>query len=639
MGSGQTPISRNDCVKAFLNSRGHALRKYQRVVIDEVTKLVGEGGVIVAELPTGYGKTLIPVTLAASLVTDNIVSRVIHTYPATSMIEHLLKKDNPELEALRRAWIEALGIGERAGKLLVGARHMFRHESPLLTNPYVVTTLDTLVAHYLKTTFAKLSRASSKGVYSEFSAGVIHSSLLVFDEAHMYPVITEGNDGLTLGKAFNVMAHIMGKHAEVGGVSLFMTATLPEPLLHGLKEVLARYGVTPKIIKYDESQDDPQDKEGSFLSNVSKRSYDVKLKEVQSREELIEELTKHAAKLARKGKKVLAVLNTVGDAVEAYVRIKKMLGNTVPVVLAHSRFTVSDRKSIVEKIKEAAKSGKGSVVVATQVVEASIDISMDALLTDVAPLDSIAQRLGRVCRPGHISSNNKDTKNKNNCDGFVKIYASTSSLKKGKNLYGPYNVDLIKASLRILKDLCKDGKKKFSKFAITPREWISKAYEEAYAPVLLPNDKLLDFLEELTVRTSPALIEEWAYEEFGGFVREKEDLAVTVLAKQALINTYLKEKGVARDELGNAVHDSVEKGRLIKIKLSILINILKEVGIDKVPIAWVSLKNVFLSKASVEYQGLLKIASRGGAYIVIPEELYDSELGLKDPRFGEVVSK
>ncbi len=619
MGLEPTYVLNHGLVKTLLNSRCHALRKYQEIVVEEVGKLVSNGGVVIAELPTGYGKTLIPVTLAASLVTDNVVGRVIHTYPATSMIEHLLRKDDSELEALRRAWLETLGVGEHAGKLLVGARHMFRHESPLLTNPYVVTTLDTLVTHYLKTSFAKLSRASARGVYSEFSAGVIHSSLLVFDEAHMYPVVTEENEGIpVLGKAFNVMAHIMGRHAEVGGVSLFMTATLPEPLLHGLKEVLARYGVTPRIVKYEEGRDDPPDREGSFLNDVSRRSYDVELKELQSKEELIKELSEHAVKLARGGKKVLVVLNTVGDAVEAYTRIKEGLGGIAPVVLAHSRFTLSDRERIVDDVKRAAGSDKGSVLVATQVVEASIDISMDALLTDVAPLDSVAQRLGRVCRPGHI---------KGECVGVVRIYVSASDLRK-KGHYGPYDVDLVKASLRILEDMKENNWKEFRRFAVTPREWVGEAYGEAYAPVLLPDDRLLDFLEGLTVRTSPALIEEWAYEEFGGFIRD-EDLAVTVLVSRTIINAYLKEEGRGREEIRDAILDAVNEGSIIKVRLDTLINILRKAGVNEVPIAWVGLKGVSLSRISVKGQEwMLRTASRGGAYLVIPEELYDSELGL-----------
>ncbi len=613
------PILESGPVKTLLSVMGHGLRRYQQVVVEEVSKLVGEGGVVIAELPTGYGKTLIPVTLAAHLVTEGVVGRVIHTYPATSMIEHLLRKRGSELEALRGVWLKELGVEERASRLLVGARHMFRHESPMLTNPYVVTTLDTLVAHYLKTSFARLSRASARGIYSEFSAGVIHTSLLVFDEAHMYPVITEdGEEAPTLGKAFNVMAHIMGRHAEVGGVSLLMTATLPEPLLHGLEEALARYGVVPRVIKYEEGADDSPEREGSFLSEVRKRSYDVELKEMRSRGELIKELANHAAKLAREGRRVLAVLNTVEDAVRAYLMIREGVGRIVPVVLAHSRFTLSDRERIVGEISKAAEPGGGSVVVATQVVEASIDISMDALLTDVAPLDSIAQRLGRVCRPGHI---------RGECVGVVRIYASTNELRGGKECYGPYDTRLVKASLEALKEMRDSGWKGFSEFTVTPKGLISEAYEEAYAPVLLPHDKLLDFLEGLTVRTSPALIEEWVHEEFGGFVRN-EDLALAVLVDRAAIHEYLEGGEEGGERVREAVANAVREGSIIKVRLGTLMKILEKAGVREVPVAWVSLGGVTIGRVRTDQERLMRTASRGGAYLVIPEDLYDSELGL-----------
>jgi len=621
-------VLENECLKKVLDIGPFTLRAYQRRAVEEVYNLTGSGGVVVAELPTGYGKTLIPVLLTAALVSEGLVSRVIHTYPATSMIEHLVprkgkEEEKVEVRALRRALLECMDLREEVRQALVGVRYMFRHESPLLTNPYVITTLDTLVAHYLKTTFTRALRASGRGTYSEFSAGVIHSSLLVFDEAHMYPVVTEEKvNGIpTLGKAFNVMAYIMGRHAEVGGVSLIMTATLPEPLLHGLKEVLARYGVKPKVIKYDESEDDPPKAEWSFRRDVSKRKYVAQLRRVRGRSDLTKEISREAVNLAMEGKRVLVVLNTVRDAVRTYSMVKSM--TNVPTVLAHSRFTVGDREEIVSRIKRTAGSKEGAILVATQVVEASIDISMDALLTDAAPLDSIAQRVGRVCRSGHMTSEE--------CVGDVRIFYAEKGMPQNKDLYGPYDIALVKASLESLKRMSEED---FNEFSIKPREWISEAYSEAYAPVLLPNDKLLDFLEGLTIRTSPALIEEWAYEEFGGFVRN-EDLAITVLVNRNLINSYLKEPTDWEQSLREAVRGAVRRERMVKVKLGILINMLKKAGMGNVPLAWIGLEQVSLREADLSNEWFLRVATRAGAYVVIPEELYDSELGLIHPVGGD----
>ena len=618
---------KHPCVEDLLNTLDYGLRKYQRLLVEEVGKLVGRGGVVIAEIPAGYGKTLIPVVLAASLVTEGVVGRVIHTYPATSMIEHLLRKDGSEVEALRKVWVKALGIDGGAGRLLVGARHMFRHESPLLTNPYVVTTLDTLTAHYLKTFFAEASRSAGRGAYSEFSAGVVHSSLLVFDEAHMYPVVTEAVTHLphvpVLGKAFNVMAHIMGKHAEVGGASLLMTATMPEPLLQGIKEVLARYGVAPTVIRYDEGLDDPPGMEGSFLGVVKARRYEAELREVRGKGELINAVAREAVRLARRGLKVLVTMNTVSDAVATYLRVKEALSGSATVALAHSRYTLRDREEIVESVIKAGESEGGSVLVATQVVEASIDISMDALLSDVAPLDSIAQRLGRVCRPGHVTGE---------CVGVVKVFVNRDGLRG--EAYGPYDASLVRESLETLKEIRDGGWRELSEFSVTPGKWVSEAYGKAYAPTLLPHEELLDFLESVTIRTSPALMEEWVQEEFGGFVRD-EDLCLAALVSEDVINAYLRGRDGGADRLKEGVRGAVEDGLIVKAPSHALVKVLKGAGIEEVPVARVGLGDVYLARVGVSDERRLRLACRGGTYVVIPEELYDCELGLIHAGGGE----
>jgi CRISPR-associated endonuclease/helicase Cas3 len=65
--------------------------------------------------------------------------------------------------------------------------------------------------------------------------------------------------------------------------------------------------------------------------------------------------------------------------------------------LLHARFIFRDRLSKASKVD---KPESGMIFVATQIVEVSLDISYDVLVTEAAPLDALVQRMGRVNRYG-----------------------------------------------------------------------------------------------------------------------------------------------------------------------------------------------------------------------------------------------
>jgi len=100
------------------------------------------------------------------------------------------------------------------------------------------------------------------------------------------------------------------------------------------------------------------------------------------------------------------VRNTVGRAQETYQQLTSIFGQDVS--LLHSRFLASDRKTKERRIVEAlgAPHEDGSrgdrpqrlVVVGTQVVEQSLDVDFDLLITDLAPIDLLLQRVGRIHR-------------------------------------------------------------------------------------------------------------------------------------------------------------------------------------------------------------------------------------------------
>ena len=99
----------------------------------------------------------------------------------------------------------------------------------------------------------------------------------------------------------------------------------------------------------------------------------------------------------------LVVRNTVRRAQETYERLREHFGEDVS--LNHARFTIGDRlakdKDLLNRFGPPRRAGKRpcrAIVVATQVVEQSLDVDFDLLVTDLAPIDLVLQRMGRLHR-------------------------------------------------------------------------------------------------------------------------------------------------------------------------------------------------------------------------------------------------
>ena len=100
------------------------------------------------------------------------------------------------------------------------------------------------------------------------------------------------------------------------------------------------------------------------------------------------------------GKITLVVCNTVDRACQTFDAIKKQHSGEVQLV--HSRFRPSERETWQERFlsRSACTSGVDRIIVATQVVEAGVDISAGCLVTELAPWPSLVQRFGRCARYG-----------------------------------------------------------------------------------------------------------------------------------------------------------------------------------------------------------------------------------------------
>lgn len=103
-------------------------------------------------------------------------------------------------------------------------------------------------------------------------------------------------------------------------------------------------------------------------------------------------------------RRTLIICNTVARARAIHAALSDAMrrNTTTDLVLLHSRFRSPDRARQQDRLKTPLDVDAGQIVVATQVVEAGVDLSSAILWTEVAPLPSIVQRLGRMNRAGEF---------------------------------------------------------------------------------------------------------------------------------------------------------------------------------------------------------------------------------------------
>lgn len=137
--------------------------------------------------------------------------------------------------------------------------------------------------------------------------------------------------------------------------------------------------------------------------------------------------------------KVLVIFNTIGKAQNAYDSLSQRFPE-VKSMLIHSRYKRGDRVALETQLTEEfdAKYGLGReacFVVSTQVVEVSLDISFDRMITQCAPLDGMIQRFGRVNRK----------RNENTIGKYKPVHV----IKPSGNVM-PYKMDVLRASFEQL---------------------------------------------------------------------------------------------------------------------------------------------------------------------------------------------
>jgi CRISPR-associated endonuclease/helicase Cas3 len=226
----------------------------------------------------------------------------------------------------------------------------------------------------------------------------LRHKLLILDEVHAYD-----------SYMVKLLESLLHYHALQGGSAIILTATLPYFLREKLLNAFYK-GLTISQANFTLNQRLPfplmtQLNHNGLIEQAIDTRYEVKR---QVKIEWINDIDAGICKIRQtiaQGKIICWIKNSVDDAISLYQQLQlKLEIDSNNILLFHSRFAFCDRLEIEQKtLKWAGKTSNsnirhGKVIIATQVIEQSLDLDFDEMISDIAPIDLLIQRAGRLRR-------------------------------------------------------------------------------------------------------------------------------------------------------------------------------------------------------------------------------------------------
>lgn len=326
------------------------------------------------EVPTGLGKTAAIVLgwlwrrcRAEERIQTATPRRLIVCLPQRSLTD--------QVSSQIRRWLDNLDASDVSLHVVMGGRGRAARpwrESPETTS-IIVGTIDMLTSKALVRGYG-----TPRNAFPMDAALMWNDSHIVVDEVQAAPETT-----VTFRQ---IDSFRRGRTIGPTGLTC-MSATVPKGLV---RTVDNPFPDERRIVRIDQDGSDPK--------LIRRRTATRTVRELPIPAGNARQLAAEAIQRHVTGSLTLVIVNTVKMACEVFAAVDK-LRSQVPSMLLHSRFRPTDRAPMIAELTEPLPA-HGRLVVATQVIEAGIDIDARTLITEVAPWPSLIQRSGRCNRAG-----------------------------------------------------------------------------------------------------------------------------------------------------------------------------------------------------------------------------------------------
>lgn len=379
-------------------------------------------GLVIIEAPMGEGKTEAALYLALQWIRSGDAGGLYMALPTTATSNQMYRRVNELLQSLGL-------VHEQGVKLVHGMAWLVDGETaegrPKLEN--VPEGEADHAADWFRPSKRALLATYGVGTVDQAMGGVLHvrhsylklfglaGKVLIVDEIHAYDAYMS-----------EIIERLLSWCGAIGIPVVLLSATLPSAKRFSLIQSYGAHAPSPKT--QDANAPYPLityvSRDGVCTEHAVPKSSRSSNPELIKHWEVLEQPKKTADLVLSRlenGGCFCVIANTVNSAQKIYDELKRELEghNDCELDLFHARFPAWRRQEIEDKA--TSMFGKGSllsrgdpgwterpdcaILVATQVVEQSLDLDFDEMFTEIAPVDLLLQRIGRLhrhkrpCRP------------------------------------------------------------------------------------------------------------------------------------------------------------------------------------------------------------------------------------------------
>lgn len=346
---------------------------------ETILKLLARQDVLL-RAPTGAGKTetaIAPFLFAKASNCCDFPNKLIYVVPLRTLANSLRQR----AETLIARWS---ALYPHVRPPVVTLQTGENPEDPRFEGDIIFCTIDQMLSSFLNIPYS-VGRGSAN-----VNAGAIFASYLVFDELHL----------LDPERSFATVLKVL---EQVRGISpvLMMSATLTQELVEQMLQTVATIESThvsayPSLAQVQVSNLDLQATEGNrcrtFRAIATPLSAQAILDDIHQRDR----------------RRVIVICNTVLQAQKLFRELRDLdARDDLSITLLHSRFLPQDRaqkethlRQVFAQDWQAQLDAGCQVLIATQVIEAGINITCEVMHTQLCPMNALLQRAGRCARFG-----------------------------------------------------------------------------------------------------------------------------------------------------------------------------------------------------------------------------------------------
>lgn len=386
----------------------HDAYPMQRAVV-EASRSVSQPSLIVVESGMGSGKTEAGILSAETMCSRFGGSGMSFAMPTMSTADSALKRISGWAEQTNSDVVMHLGHGR--AELSERYRSFLQSDEKVRASKTLFRKGMGLLATASASTVDQVAKMALRGYSSYPTSGMLSGKAVVFDEVHTY-------DEYTMLYVLRSIERL----ASAGSPVIILSATLNQARRERIIEsyaqgALVRSGSQSKpspvpappraypLITVLDPGNDVEYIVPEGGSGEPEKTIHLHVHEDDSDDLIIDLIRRRTPN----GGCVGIIRSTVANAQGTYEAVSRSFGED-NVCLIHSRFTSQHRDEAITSIegvvgrgKKRPDPGEWHITVSTQVIEQSLDFDFDYMISDIAPLDLILQRIGREWR--HVENN------------------------------------------------------------------------------------------------------------------------------------------------------------------------------------------------------------------------------------------